>query len=1422
MLVHLKRPADFFPAAWLLAAIVWLSAATANATVLWSDVGATLVHDTGPGKDILGGTIHRDRASADTLYFKFHVNPLSDFHTEQYLAAFQLFEGQTERLGIGNAWDAWSYSVLHAAQAENINRIPGEFVLRSAQGSSRSQDGHLWVEYPVRDIERTIVFKVQYVPGSNAMITVWLNPDLGPAATESKQITNLTTHFLAKAAFNEIHLRHVGGGDGWIFSDMAIATSFNDFVASFPEQAASIAEREKGGPPFEFQSWHREQGLPRESVYALAQSRQGYLWLGTDGGIARFDGVHFVSFGLREGLPAGTVRSLLEDRGGTLWIGIADNGLARLQDGKITTLTQQEGLPANAITALAEDGSGRLWIGTTGGLAFFQDGRIHPINPEFKDKSITALFEDRSGILWIGVKGVGIYQHSGDTFTRFGGDAEQGLLKESHCLLVDRKGRLWVGAGDDSILCRDGQAWIQHRILRHSAHPYVETMAEGADDTIWAGSLGEGLMNFRKSRSQIVNASSGLSDNFVKSLLCDAQGNLWIGTQYGLNKLKRGQLFSLAAKEGLGYGAVGGLAEVAPGKILIGKADDGLRLWNETNVNFIPDSLLAGHPQIRALLAARDGSFWSAGSQGVWHFADARQLVDMGVNLPPLNLVPVFPSLSDAYNLTAFCADGATFPQASGIDRFGHFYSAKQLGPTVTWSGSTFTLGPVSGPNAISSAPFSLPSGRYGSLKMLAAAVNGDRESHLFTVNYTDGTSTNFTQSLSDWKTPKNYPGEAIAVTMPYRNAFDGTLQNHNYYLYGYEFALDSNKTVSSMALPSNGDVIVLAVAMSPGVQTQPADSGAAGSPLIQLPGQVVNALCEDSKNNIWAGTQAGELWQWRAGQWTRPTHFAQAITSLLSGKDGTLWVGTEGGGLFRLKDRDRTHYGSANGLLSEAIRALYFDEHDTLWIGTVGGGLSRLRDGNIASFTVREGLPDNTVSQILEDDIGRLWLGTGQGIVAVMRDDLERCAAGKTASVYPQLYGEVDGMPSEECTGGFFPAGLKTRSGLLCFSTQRGLVVIDPHPPRNPAAPAAAAVVEQLVLDGGAQHWESSSGNLKSPLLFAPGNHQVEIHYTGLNFAEPGRVRFRHQLTGLDHGWIEAGKERVANYNYVPPGKYQFHLQACGVDGVWQELADSLTFVVPRPVWKSGWFVSASGFALLVALVTLVRRLEKRRLRRRLEQLEHERAMERERTRIARDLHDDIGGKLCRISYLSKDAVRENGDPEKMRDQIAAISEASRKVLQSLDEIVWAVNPQNDTLENLADYIDQMGPEYFETTGIECEVDIPVPLPAYPVSSQVRHQLFSAVHEAWANTLKHSQATRTTVNLTCRAEIFEIIVADNGIGFDPVKADVLPDKKEFGNGLRNMRQRLKDIGGQCIIQSEPGHGTTLRFVISLNGKYPK
>jgi signal transduction histidine kinase len=228
----------------------------ARADILWSDPASRVIHSTGEGVDILGGKVKRDDKANDVLYFKFRVDPLSDSKDEPYFALFQLFETNSYRLGVGNALEAWGYAAAYASETGPSNRVNaskeiakvmdrslenssadtvalpdvGEYNLKSAHPEAGALGLELPYELPSHNLPKTIVFRVQYVPGTDDVVTVWLDPNLTHGATAESQLESLTTKFKANASFDQIHLRHDGGGNGWIFSDMAIATSFNDFV----------------------------------------------------------------------------------------------------------------------------------------------------------------------------------------------------------------------------------------------------------------------------------------------------------------------------------------------------------------------------------------------------------------------------------------------------------------------------------------------------------------------------------------------------------------------------------------------------------------------------------------------------------------------------------------------------------------------------------------------------------------------------------------------------------------------------------------------------------------------------------------------------------------------------------------------------------------------------------------------------------------------------------------------------------------------------------------------------------------------------------------------------------------------------------------------------------------------------------------
>jgi signal transduction histidine kinase len=479
--------------------------------------------------------------------------------------------------------------------------------------------------------------------------------------------------------------------------------------------------------------------------------------------------------------------------------------------------------------------------------------------------------------------------------------------------------------------------------------------------------------------------------------------------------------------------------------------------------------------------------------------------------------------------------------------------------------------------------------------------------------------------------------------------------------------------------------------------------------------------------------------------------------------------------------------------------------------------------------------MPDNTISQILVDDTGRLWLGGNRGIACVNRQDFDELAAGRINTIYPQIYGLAEGMPAGECTGGFFPAGLKSKSGMLWFSTAEGVAVIDSRQNTNNSS-APIVVLEEIKVDGNSVLMSKISRPTSSPtpasvsaerLHIPPGSHRFEFQYTAMGFDLPEQVRFRYRLEGLDADWVEAGVRRTAFYNYVPPGDYRFRVSACGGDGVWSESGAGVPLAVARHFWQSWWVLGLGIAGMVFAVGGSARVVEKRKLQRRLKRLEQEKLLERERTRIARDLHDEMGAKLCRISFLTEHSRRDERLPSELREQIASISEESRDVLHSLDEIVWAVNPHNDTVEHAASYIGQYAHEYFQKTVIECEVDMPAQLPAHPLSSQTRHHLFLAVREALANILKHSEATRSKISVACRPAAFEITAWDNGHGFDKsANGHPVPGAVSIGgNGLQNMQQRMAAIGGYCQAESVRGEGTTIRFVVPLeksdNGKIP-
>jgi len=568
-----------------------------------------------------------------------------------------------------------------------------------------------------------------------------------------------------------------------------------------------------------------------------------------------------------------------------------------------------------------------------------------------------------------------------------------------------------------------------------------------------------------------------------------------------------------------------------------------------------------------------------------------------------------------------------------------------------------------------------------------------------------------------------------------------------------------------------------------------------------------ITAICCETNGGLWLGTARGLMW-YAAGKGTLYPQ-AEAVRTVLKDRTGAVWFGMSGGGLGCWQQGVVRHYGKADGLGGDFIQCLHEDEAGALWIGTFGGGLSRYQAGHFATVRRPQGLGDNVICDIEDDGQGFFWMSSFNGLLRVRKTNLNACADGLTNTIHCDTYGISDGMPTLECSGGSQPAGWATADGRLWFATSRGLVAVQPgEVKRNPLPPPI--IIEQLLVDGEqAAGQPLPGGRLKIP----PGRHRLEFQYAGLSFAAPEKVAFQHRLDGLDTDWIEAGTKRSVDYDYIPPGDYTFRVIACNNDGVWSDPEATLAFTILPHFWQMAAFRGLALTGLLLLAGGGAWYGTRRRMSRKLERVERQRVLERERTRIAKDIHDDLGASLTRINLLSQSARRGMEDGPLTLKNLDQICTTARQLTRAMDEIVWAVDPQHDTLDSVASYLEILIHEQTADSGIRCRLDFPVHLPAWPVTAEVRHNLFLACKEALHNVVKHSGATEVHIAFALQPAGFAVTISDNGRGIDPAAgATGLPHR----NGLVNMRQRLREIGGHCAIESRPGQGTQVIFSLPV------
>ncbi|MGA4579986.1 two-component regulator propeller domain-containing protein [Limisphaera sp. VF-2] len=562
-----------------------------------------------------------------------------------------------------------------------------------------------------------------------------------------------------------------------------------------------------------------------------------------------------------------------------------------------------------------------------------------------------------------------------------------------------------------------------------------------------------------------------------------------------------------------------------------------------------------------------------------------------------------------------------------------------------------------------------------------------------------------------------------------------------------------------------------------------------------------VAAIHEDRAGRLWFGTQAG-LVGWDQGRWrwlrTADGLGADSVRALADDPQGALWIGTIGGGLTRWVSNQTTVYRKTpGGMPGDDVSCLWVDDRGAVWVGTPGQGLACFFQGQWHRFTTQNGLPGNSISYLLEDDAGHLWVGSNAGLLRIPRETLEKLRTGQLRNVTGRVYTRADGLPTGECTQGAQPAAARTPDGRLWFATVQGVVSVHPAELRpNPFPPPV--LVESVWLSGEPVWIRSLRNPSLSRLVIPPGRNRLEIHYTSLNLSAPERARFEYRLAGYEDTWTPADGSRLARYPNLPPGQYEFQARAANEDGLWSSVPVTLKVVVQPPFWRTPWFLAAASLSLLAGVAGTVHLISTARLRR---QLRQQQALERERARIARDLHDQVGANLVQVALLAELLETDKDQPEEVEAHARQITETARETTRALDEIVWATNPAHDSLEGLVNYLCKYAQEYLALAGLSYRLDVP-PLPDVPLAPEVRHNVYLAAKEAIHNVVKHARAR--SVHLRLRLDNGHILleIQDDGCGLPPDAA------ARGRHGLENMRRRLEEIGGRFHIAAAPGGGT--------------
>ena len=970
---------------------------------------------------------------------------------------------------------------------------------------------------------------------------------------------------------------------------------------------------------------------------------------------------------------------------------------------------------------------------------------------------ITRIVRDPRGFLWI-CTNEGLSRFDGDSFTTYG--TAQGLPDDDIAdLLITRAGEYWLATRKGLVLFRpDASKHRQPRFTRYApgaaeAEQRIITVAEDASGTLWCSTFDAVYRVARRGPEvafERLDVVLPRGTPTIVTFMPDRAGAIWIATKTGLYRRRaNGTVDHMDAGSGLPDSIITALLEDHDGRIWAG-TNGGVCLWPRADAAApLPSPEVFGTRQglannlVTTLLDTPEDAVW-VGTSGGLSRIDAPETRAPGT--------PVRIS-----RLTT--AHGLPHPGITSLadDRYGHLWVGTDGGGAArVLRGGLTTFGEMDGlPDPHITSIFET---RAGELCVTRAAGAGAVDCLL------------------------NDRFERVRPGFPAGTVFT----------WGWnQLVLQDRQAAWWFASGSGAWRFPAAVRAQELARLAPVQRIDAR---LGLPSNEVFRVFEDSRGDIWFGTlgnAAGATilarWDRRANRVVTYPGVYGTATSFREDHAGNVWIGFFTGGVARYRDGAFAAFGGADGVPAGMIVDLLVDQAGRLWVASYRGGLARVEHPEsprpeFVTLTTDDGLSSNSIRCLTEDRLGRVYAGTGRGVDRIDPRSSSRAGRLRHFTASDGLAGE--NRPLRSATRG-------ATSGSAPCRDSRGTSP-NPNPPLQPS-PAVltglrVAGVDAVLSDVGERDYALED--------LPPDRSRLEVTIASPGSSSGERVRYQWMLEGLDRDWSRPSAQRTVILAGLSAGRYRFLARTVSSEGVASGESAVLRFRVLSPVWKRWWF-QACVLGLLGLAGYGIHRIRMARLL----------GLERVRTQIATDLHDEIGSGLARVAILSELVLRHaSAESPAVTEPVGRMAALSRELGEAMGDIVWSVNPGKDHLSDLSHRMRRYAAELFDAQGISLDFHGPQPGVDSTLDPAVRRQVFLVFKESLTNALRHSGFTEARIRLGVEHGNLVYELRDNGRGFEPSAA-------QAGNGLPGMRRRAERVGGRLTIGSRPGEGVTVTLV---------